>query len=266
MATYAIGDIQGCHASLMALLERIRFDPKRDRLWLVGDLVNRGPDSLAVLRWALAHEKRVVCVLGNHDIHLLSRGLAGVENTRRDTLDELLDAPDREALLRWLRHRPLLHREGKWVLVHGGLHPSWSLDEAETHAREVETVLRSKGAAAFLGSYRESAPHWRPELAGQERLSTLASVFTRLRCMSPGGRFDFQYTGPLDRAHDMRIPWWRLRHQDDGDATILFGHWAAIGFHREPGIVALDSGCVWGGPLTAFRLEDETVFQVQGHG
>jgi len=264
MATFAIGDVHGCFATLEALLARIRFDPARDRLWLVGDLVNRGPRSLEVLRWARDLGEGAVVVLGNHDLHLLARA-AGVERARRgDTLDEVLGAPDAEDLLGWLRSRPLLHREGSRVLVHAGLLPAWSAAEAEALAREVEVSLQGEeGPALLAGMRRELPAAWSENLPPFERRRLALAAFALLRTLTADGRPSFGFSGPPQEAPSECLPWWEPPSRREPGLTLVFGHWAALGAHLLPerGIVALDSGCAWGGPLTAYRLEDGALFQ-----
>ena len=262
MSTYAIGDIQGCFDTLQALLLRIGYRRGRDRLWLAGDLVNRGPRSLEVLRWARAQGESVVSVLGNHDLHLLARA-AGVAGTRkRDTLEAVLAAADREALVEWLRRRPLLHREGPWLLVHAGLLPSWTVAHAERAARAAEEVLRGAAWRALLERWGSgpAAPWTATEeaLPPLQRQALTLHLLTRLRMLHPGGEPDYAYAGPPAEGPPGLVPWFSRWH--DPHVTVLFGHWAALGRHSEPGIEALDSGCVWGGALTALRLEDRAVF------
>jgi bis(5'-nucleosyl)-tetraphosphatase (symmetrical) len=253
MATYVLGDVHGCFATLQALLARLDFDPDRDRLWLVGDLVNRGPASLAVLRWAKGLAERMggrfVAVLGNHDLRLIARH-AGIGAPRpRDTLEEVLAAPDRDALVGWLAARPLLQREGDLVLVHAGLHPAWTPEEAERRARRL--------AAAFAGPL--SAALLRPPSAPAELREALAA-FTLLRTCTPDGR-PSHFSGPPDEAPPGYAPWFRIPGRRSAEATVVFGHWAALGLLVEPNLVALDTGCVWGQRLTALRLDDRTVVE-----
>ncbi len=261
MALYAIGDIQGCADALERLLDEIAFDPAQDRLWVAGDLVNRGPASAAVLRRLMGLGGRVDAVLGNHDLHLLGRALGVRRRGRRDTLDPLLDARDREAMIGWLLRRPLLHREGDRVLIHAGLHPDWSLDDAEALAREAERWIRGPDAGAVLAG-GPGGDLWSPALEGAERARTVVNVLTRMRTLAPDGALDLDFSGPLDRLPPGRVPWFRVPGRRTRGATVVCGHWAALGLHRGDGILALDTGCVWGGSLTACRLDDGAVFQV----
>jgi bis(5'-nucleosyl)-tetraphosphatase (symmetrical) len=265
VATYAIGDVQGCFETLTRLLRRLAFDPGRDRLWFVGDLVNRGPASVEVLRWAKELEDRVTVVLGNHDFHLLARAEGFRAPKSRDTLEGVLNAPDRGELLEWLATRPLLHRENlddTYVLVHAGLLPSWDVDKAEAMAREVEDVLRSPKRRELLESiYRDSgATAWSDELEGMDRLRVVANAMATLRTCTADGRPCEGYSGPPELAPSGCLPWFEVPQRSSRDATVIFGHWAALGFRKQPGVLALDTGCVWGGYLTAVRLEDGVVF------
>lgn len=263
MATYALGDVHGCFDTLQALLARIRFDRERDRLWLVGDLVNRGPDSLAVLRWAHGLGDRATVVLGNHDLHLLARAWGLAAAKPRDTLDEVLAAPDAGELLAWLRGRPLLARQGETVMVHAGLLPQWSLAEAEALARETSAALRGEGGRPLLASLRDGDgwPAWSDDLAAGERRRLALAVFTRLRTLTADGRLDDDFGGPPQEAPDGHRPWFEIPGRKNAGARVLFGHWAALGFHLAPGLAGLDSSCAWGGHLTALRLDDGAVFQ-----
>ena len=262
MATYVIGDIQGCFTTLERLLERIGFDPARDRIWITGDLVNRGPQSLEVLRWASALGDRVITVLGNHDLHLLARA-AGVRKPKMsDTLDAILEAADRDVLLDWLAHRPLLHRENDAVLVHAGLLPEWSIELAEALAWEGQDALRSRDRARTLTSlyYKRRPNQWSRGLKGHGRLQLIFDGFTRLRTCSERGELCLDYSGPPQGAPRGCKPWYELRPAGE-KVTFFFGHWAALGLYRGERAIGLDSGCVWGGALSAYRLEDGTVFQ-----
>jgi len=265
MATYAIGDIQGCFDELQALLQHLEYDETVDHLWLVGDLVNRGPKSLEVLRWAAGQGNRLTCVLGNHDLHLLARA-AGVGKTRgADTLDAVLAAPDRDALVEWLRCRPLLHRQSSRVLVHAGLFPLWDVDTAATMAHETETVLRGPQCWEFLGEWRHPERKgwgkvWRPDLDARERFAFALNALTRLRVCDNNGQMDLSFTDhPAKAPHSLR-PWYDLARWPEGQ-TVIFGHWAALRGIERPGVLGLDTGCIWGGPMTAVRLEDGQHFQ-----
>lgn len=264
MAVYAVGDLQGCAASLRRLLEALRFDPTRDRLWLVGDLVNRGPDSLGVLRWVREHEACVRSVLGNHDLHLLARAAGRREPGKRDTLDALLAAPDAPELLAWLARRPLLHEDDGHALVHAGLLPNWSWDTARGLARELEQALREGGGAAVWDALDTPSPgRWRDELSGSERLAVALHGFTRLRACHADGTICDGFHGPPAEAPADCLPWFDVPHAAwRGGPRVLFGHWAALGVHHTREVVGLDSGCVWDGELTALRLDDDTLHAV----
>ncbi|OYY94959.1 MAG: bis(5'-nucleosyl)-tetraphosphatase (symmetrical) [Hydrogenophilales bacterium 28-61-23] len=268
MSTYVVGDIQGCHAALEQLLAALNFDRARDTLWITGDLVNRGEDSLAVLRWCLAHDDCVVAVLGNHDLHLLSVAEGFVPPHRKDTLDMILAAPDRDALLTWLRHRPMLHRDGPWMMLHAGLAPEWSAEEAQKLAGELEAALRGPDWRKFLAQMYGNEPrHWSPDLEGQERLRFIANTLTRTRYLHPDGSLEFQHKLGLDAIPAGLTPWFdfpsRASACGKNSVRILFGHWSTLGLMIREDVIALDTGCLWGGALTAFRLEDEQCFQVR---
>lgn len=253
MPTYAIGDIQGCFDSLEALLGRFRFDSRADRLWLVGDLVNRGPRSLDVLRWARGLGDRAVTVLGNHDLHLLGVA-AGVRPLRpRDTFAEVLAATDAADLLAWLARRPLLHREGSVLMVHAGLLPVWTWDQAERLAREAEGRL-SVEPALFQ---KRLSPGAAPEL---RRVAETVAALTRARCLTRDGALVEEYTGGWRDRPAGTFPWFDHPDRLLGEGTVIFGHWASLGLVVRPDIIALDSACVWGGDLSAVRLEDRAVF------
>jgi bis(5'-nucleosyl)-tetraphosphatase (symmetrical) len=262
VATWAVGDVQGCYRTLRRLLKQVRFDPQEDRLWLVGDLVNRGPRSLKVLRWVRKQGDRVTTVLGNHDLHLLGRAFETRTAKSRDTLDSVLEAPDREELVDWLRQRPLLHREGDRVLVHAGLLPSWTLEQAETLAREVEEVLRGPEPKRLLEALVASRPPaWRENLGPEDRWRVTVQALTRLRTCREDGRVCEGFSGPPDKAPEGCHPWFDLRDDEANGVTVVCGHWATLGLRAQPGVLALDTGGVWGGVLTAARLEDGKIFQ-----
>ena len=256
MAVYAIGDIQGCDAELAALLERIRFDPAKDRLWLVGDLVNRGPRSLQVLRRVRALGTAARVVLGNHDLHLIALANGRVAGKRKDTVGELLAAPDGAELVEWLRHQPLLHRDRElgWTMVHAALHPAWDLAEAEARARAVEAALRTPEGGELAASLsRGGLPTHEPEGSDEwQWLRFNAAVLTRTRFCTAAGEFAWGGNAPADARFRA---WYAHPGRASKGRFIVYGHWAADGFTRTEDTLGLDSGCVWGGALTAARLD-----------
>ena len=263
MATYAVGDIQGCGKEFRQLLELVGFDPASDRLWLVGDLVNRGPDSLGVLRLVKSLGEAAITLLGNHDLHLLAVAAGIAELHRSDTLHDVLQAPDRDELLLWLRSQRMLHVEGGYVLVHAGLLPQWSVAQAQQLAREVEQALHGKHYHEFLERmYGNHPDHWRDDLAGHKRLRVIVNAFTRMRVCTAQGEMEFKFKGELEDLPQGYMPWFDVPGRASGEATIICGHWSALGLKVTPQVIALDTGCLWGGPLTAIRLEDNKVFQV----
>ncbi len=255
MSIYAIGDVQGCFRSLQGLVTQLPLQDG-DRIWLCGDLVNRGPQSAEVLRWAMAQGERVVCVLGNHDLHLLAAAAGARAAKPRDTLQEVLAADDCDALVSWLRTRPLLHREQGHVLVHAGLHPAWSLEQACQLADECAQAVREERWLAAWAMSRTQAPTWSAELAGDERLSSALSTFVSVRTLDASLAL-VDYAGPLAERPPGTQPWFALREYEE---TLVFGHWAALGLHVDDRHIGLDTGCVWGGALTAIRLEDRKIF------
>lgn len=263
MPTYAVGDVQGCHDPLLRLLDAVRFDPAADRLWFVGDLVNRGPRSVEVLRFVRGLGDRATTVLGNHDLHLIAVAAGHGRLHRRDTLQDVLDAPDRDELLAWLRARPLLHAEGGFVMVHAGLLPAWTVPRAAALAREVEAWLRGPDHAALCANMYGNEPDgWRDDLAGWERVRVIVNAMTRMRVCTPSGEMDHHYKGVATDIPAGYLAWFEVPGRANRGATVVCGHWSALGLRLEPGLIALDSGCVWGQGLTAIRLEDRRVFQV----
>ncbi len=263
MAIYAVGDIQGCHTELVQLLDTIRFDPAADKLWLVGDLVNRGPDSLEVLRLVKSMGDSAISVLGNHDLHLLAVAEGVAKPHRTDTLDAILNAPDRDELLNWLRHQRLIYTEGHYVLVHAGLLPQWSVRQASRLANEVETALRADEYTDYLAHMYGNSPHsWDDELTGYKRLRVITNAFTRLRICTPQGEMDFKFKSVLKNIPAGYLPWYEAPERKSPNATVVFGHWSALGLMLKDNAIALDTGCLWGGPMTAIRLEDRKLFQV----
>lgn len=262
MATYAIGDLQGCFEPLERLLDQVGFDPSSDRAWFVGDLVNRGPDSLRCLRFVKSLGDAAVTVLGNHDLHLVCVA-EGVERRRpRDTLEDVLEAPDRDELVQWLRHRPLFHAEGTHALVHAGLLPQWSVPRAAELAAEVEAALRADGYRAFLERmYGDKPDAWDDALEGIERLRVIVNAMTRLRVCDANGAMVLKFKGEPDEASDGWTPWFDVPGRLSADHVMVCGHWSALGLEVRPDLLSLDSGCVWGRCLTAARLEDRRVFQ-----
>ena len=260
MATYAIGDVQGCYDELQALLERVGFNRTRDRLWFVGDLVNRGPKSLQVLRFVKELGDRAVVVLGNHDLHLLTQH-EGLER-KDDTFDDVLGAPDARELVHWVRTRPMMHAEGNFAMVHAGLLPQWTIEKSLLLAGEVEHALRAPNYRDFLANMYGGKPErWDDALAGWDRLRVIVNAMTRMRFCTPDGAMEFRSDGVKPPAGYMA--WYEARR----DArAIVFGHWSARGLVLNERIAALDTGCVWGGSLTALRLEDRWLVQVPSPG
>jgi bis(5'-nucleosyl)-tetraphosphatase (symmetrical) len=266
MATYAIGDVQGCSAQLNQLVDRINFDPSADRLWFVGDLVNRGPNSLHVLRYIKQLGPAAQVVLGNHDLFLLAVAADIVALRPKDTIQDVLAAEDRTELMDWLRRQPLHYRERSFFMVHAGLLPQWATDEAVTLAREVEVVLSGPQYRTILEALFLKTPRrWDPDLIGDERLASITRTLTKLRTCTPTGDVS-GFSGPPEQAPAGFLPWFRIPNRKNADATVICGHWAALGLHIEPNLLAIDSGCVWGRELTAVRLEDRQIFQVEGVG
>lgn len=263
MATYAIGDLQGCLDPLLRLLDTLKFDPAADRLWFVGDLVNRGPASLEVLRFVGKLGAGATAILGNHDLHLVMQAEGFGKRNREDTLDPVLAAPDRDELLAWLRARPLFHVEGEYAMVHAGLLPSWSVELAATLSREVEAALQAPDYREFLANMWGSTPTaWRDDLSGWDRLRVVVNAMTRMRFCTPQGAMEFKAKGPPEHRPAGCVPWFDAPGRASADHSIVCGHWSALGLRVEAKLLALDTGCLWGGSLSAVRLEDRQVFQV----
>jgi bis(5'-nucleosyl)-tetraphosphatase (symmetrical) len=258
MAVYAIGDVQGCHQALLALLAQIRFDRTCDRLWFTGDLVNRGPDSLGVLRLVRDLGDSAVCVLGNHDLHLLAVASGTARLRQHDTLDTILEAPDRDDLLRWLRTRPLLHHDPGlgYTMIHAGLLPAWDLTEAQRLAREAEAALQADDRGeCFMHLYGDLPDRWSEGLQGYDRLRVIINAFTRLRYCDLDGAMDLRFKGAPGTQPTDLLPWFRIPWRRSRDLRIVFGHWSTLGRWQGEAVVCLDSGCVWGGALTALQLD-----------
>ena len=257
MPTYAIGDIQGCELELQRLLERIRFDPGTDRLWFTGDLVNRGPGSLGVLRLVKALGDCAVVVLGNHDLHLLALAAGNLKHAQASTLDAVLTAPDRDELLDWLRHRPLLHHDADkdFTLIHAGLPPQWGLTAAITGARELEATLQGPDWQDYLHAmYGNEPKRWDPALTGMDRLRFITNCLTRLRyCTLDGDLALKEKSLPASRPAGL-VPWFQFPGRQSRNHRIIFGHWSALGYWDRDNVWGIDSGCLWGGHLTAIRV------------
>jgi bis(5'-nucleosyl)-tetraphosphatase (symmetrical) len=259
MALYCIGDIQGCGAAFARLLDLIDFSPSRDRLYLLGDLVNRGPDSAAVLRRCMALQGSVRALLGNHDLHLLATAHGVRAPSRRDTLQGILQAPDRQALLDWLRQQPLARRERHGgqdlLMVHAGVLPQWGADDVLAHADEVHAVLRGPDLPDFLRQMYGNTPDgWSGELAGADRLRVIVNALTRLRFCTPEGRMDFASSESASQAPAGLLPWFDVPGRRTSGTLVAFGHWSTLGWLDRPDLLGLDTGCVWGGALSAVRF------------
>jgi bis(5'-nucleosyl)-tetraphosphatase (symmetrical) len=263
MATYAIGDIQGCAKTLLALLETLKFNSDVDQLWLTGDLVNRGPDSLKVLRYIYSIKESVKMVLGNHDLHLLAVASGVGTISADDSIYDILNAPDRCDLLEWLRQQPLFFKDGGYAMVHAGILPTWNFTKAKALSLEIEALLQSDRYIDLLANMRGSKPSsWSEELAGWERCRVLVNAFTRLRiCDKKTGHMDFSYKGPYNTIPEPSAAWFDLPTERPADVTLICGHWSALGVHLKSNLASLDSGCIWGGPLTAYCLDTREITQ-----
>lgn len=270
MAVWAIGDLQGCYGPTQRLLEKIRFDPAQDRLWFCGDLVNRGGESLEILR--LVHSLRAQCevVLGNHDLSLLAIAERTPDDQRKvnPDLQRVLFAEDRDALIDWLRMRPLVHTDRAlgWMMVHAGLAPKWTVEMAEKHAREVERRLHGDGHRKLLRNMYGDLPAWSPGLRGIDRERAIINVFTRMRYCSPRGKIAFDAKGAPGTQSPGLYPWYEVPGKAARDLKIVCGHWSTLGLFIGHGVHAIDTGAVWGGKLTALRLDGEDLCVVQAPG
>ncbi|WP_315709271.1 bis(5'-nucleosyl)-tetraphosphatase (symmetrical) ApaH [Brenneria uluponensis] len=264
MATYLVGDVHGCYVELKALLAQVSFDPTQDTLWLTGDLVARGPDSLDVLRYVRSLGSAARMVLGNHDLHLLAVYAGISRNKPKDRLTALLSAPDVDELINWLRRQPVLQidEERKLIMTHAGITPQWDLATTLMCAREVESILSSDSYPLFLDAmYGDMPNHWSPELSGLSRLRFSINVFTRMRYCFSGGQLDMLYKEPPTQAPSLLKPWFDMPGPVSSEYSIAFGHWASLkGKWTPDGIYALDTGCCWGETLTLLRWEDQRYF------
>jgi bis(5'-nucleosyl)-tetraphosphatase (symmetrical) len=263
MSHYVVGDIQGCYAEFAQLLDLLAFDPARDRLWLVGDLVNRGPDSLSVLRHVKSLGAAATTVLGNHDLHLLIVAAGHRAAHPHDTLSAILEASDRDELLDWLRRRPLVVREGELLLVHAGLLPSWTPTDAVALSSEVETVMASPAYDDFLRQlYGDEPARWDNRLAGHDRLRVIVNACTRMRFCSADDTMELKEKRGPERVPAGFAPWFAHPERKSAGVTVLCGHWSTLDLLFAPNVMMLDSGCLWGGTLSAARLDDGRLFQV----
>lgn len=269
---YAVGDVQGCAPSLKALVKKL---PKKSKMIFLGDLVNRGPDSLGALRQlkSLQESGRAECILGNHDLHLLAID-AGLRKTKGlDTVDSILNAPDRAELIEWIRHRPMALSNGKVLAVHAGALPQWDLQQTIECAQEVEKALRSKSYQEFLSNMYGNTPNkWSSTLKGYERLRVITNALTRMRFCTPSGQMEFESSEGLENGPKGYIPWFQAPKRKTVDTLIYFGHWSTLGLLRRNNVVGLDTGCVWGGKLTAMEISESNqdqkhleIIQVDGY-
>jgi bis(5'-nucleosyl)-tetraphosphatase (symmetrical) len=269
VSTYVIGDVQGCFASLEVLVAELGFDRARDQLWFVGDLVNRGPRNLEVLRYIKGLGDAAVCVLGNHDLHLLARAAGIARKKQLDTLDDVLDAPDSNDLIEWLRHRPIAHRRGSPksspkssdLMVHAGVRPEWTDDQIDDLADELGQALASSRWVDVLAALLAARDVRLEDARGLQRLGAISAVFQRLRTITASGALD-GYSGPPGGAPAGSRPWFELENRRGPDTRVLFGHWSALGLLIRRDCVAVDTGCVWGRRLTGFELETGRVVSV----
>jgi bis(5'-nucleosyl)-tetraphosphatase (symmetrical) len=259
MATYAIGDIQGCYDTLEKLLDRISFSKSKDRLWLTGDLVNRGPRSLQVLRWAYRNRDQIVTVLGNHDLHLIACAMGAAKPRDEDTFGDVLKASDGVELINWLRRQPFLHRQGDRVMVHAGFHSSWTLKRAEKLAAKASARLQADKTGEFADLCRRpKSAQWHPDAKGLERAARAGAILVRIRGCRSDGELCEDSGAPDDMGKGCK-PWFK-RWDPPGKTQVIFGHWSALGFYQTSSFLGLDTGCVWGHELTAVRLDDDKVF------
>ena len=269
MATYAIGDVQGCYDDLMRLLDKISYSRERDILWFAGDLVNRGPKSLQTLQFIRDLGDRAISVLGNHDLHLLAAAYGVRAPHKNDTFGDILSSPVRDELLEWLRHQPLIHHDEQlnFAMVHAGIYPAWSISDAKTYAVEVQHVLRSENYREYFSTmYGNQPDRWSAHLQGSDRLRFIVNSFTRMRFLTESGALDMSEAGPVGSQPNNLTPWFDQSIQLPDDLEIVFGHWAALGGTRISRFHALDSGCVWGNALTALELESGRYISVACDG
>ncbi len=262
MANYIIGDIQGCFNELQLLLERVHFNPAQDTIWFAGDLVARGPDSLSTLRLVKSLGSSAITVLGNHDLHLLAVGLGVHPLKKKDRTASIFNAPDRDELLNWLRHQPLMAEHDEFVICHAGISPQWNRKQAQSAAREVENILQSRDWQWLIEEMYSNTPdRWDPTLTGIDRYRYIINAFTRMRFCFPDGRLDMDCKLPPQEVDaEVLLPWFKLADRQYWDKPIIFGHWAALNGYYGQDVIGLDTGCVWGGELTMLHWEDKQYF------
>ncbi len=260
MSIYAIGDIQGCFQQLQELLRKIKFKADRDKLWFAGDIVNRGPDSLETLRFIRSLGGNAITVLGNHDLHLLAVANGRGKQGKKDTIKPILQAPDRDKLLDWLQHRPLMHYDKNLevAMVHAGVHPSWSVKQALLLASEVEAMLQSDRAHEYFHHmYGDKPPRWSEKLKGWDRLRFITNVFTRMRYCDDKGRLTLRDKGAPSKQPPGIIPWFNVKGRKTKDTKIIFGHWSTLTNPNIKNLYPLDTGCLWGGELSALKVNSK---------
>ncbi|WP_349431912.1 symmetrical bis(5'-nucleosyl)-tetraphosphatase [Methylomarinum sp. Ch1-1] len=257
MSIYAIGDIQGCYDELLRLLDIVEFNENRDQLWFAGDLVNRGPKSLQTLRFVKSLGDAAVTVLGNHDLHLIAISLAQRKLRKKDSLRQVLEAPDHEELIHWLRHRPLFHSQDNFCLLHAGLPPQWDFHQTQKMAAKAENILQGPNYAGFFKSmYGDKPSLWSTELNNTEQARFIVNCFTRMRYCDTQGRLDFSHKGAPGTQPQTLYPWFAVPGRKSADMKIIFGHWSTLGYYHGHNCYAIDTGCLWGGQLTALRLDN----------
>ncbi|MCW9023257.1 MAG: symmetrical bis(5'-nucleosyl)-tetraphosphatase [Gammaproteobacteria bacterium] len=263
MAVYAIGDLQGCCDDLQRLLDKIKFDPRKDKIWLVGDLISRGPQSLETLRYLISLGDAVISVLGNHDLHMLAVD-AGVKTTKDPSLHDILNAKDRRELMDWLRRHPLIHYDKKldYTMVHAGIYPKWSLKQAQQYASELEAILQSDNYLDFFEHMYGNKPiQWSDDLEGWDRLRFICNSFTRMRFANAEGKLDFETKGSIGNQAKSYMPWYDVPKRKAKKNRIIFGHWSTLSLtenvedQHKHNVYAIDTGCIWGGKLTALRID-----------
>ncbi len=255
MSIYAIGDVQGCFDDLLRLLDAIQFDEQSDQLWFAGDLVNRGPKSLETLRFIKSLGKAAVTVLGNHDLHLIATAYKQRRPRKKDSLEQVLDAPDCDELLHWLRHQKLFHYNADYCLLHAGLPPQWNFSRTKKMARKAEKVLKSSNHLDFFKAmYGDKPDIWSADLQGLERIRFIVNCFTRIRYCHKDGQLDFKYNGAVGTQPAHLMPWFTVPGRQSAEMKIIFGHWSTLGYYQGNNCYAIDTGCLWGGQLTAIKL------------